>query len=139
MKYGTMQSSLGFAATSLLGLDFADMGATGMHTKPASYKMSKQGDEKDLANTFYDDTGRGLQSLKVQRLLDRAKKVIARDNKKAMKEQMKLTGGKSNAFTSAGNQILGGTANTNMYKSGANLSAHMGATGYDFTQDELDQ
>ena len=129
-----MQSSLGFAATSLLGLDFADMGATGEHTKPASYKMSKQGDEKDnLTSTFYDDTGRGLQSLKVHRLLDRAKKVIARDNKKAMKEQMKLTGGKSNAFTSAGNQILGGTAHGSMYKSGVNMAGQMGATGYDFT------
>ena len=65
-KYGNMQSSLGFAATSLLGLDFEDLGTTGNHTKPASYKMSKQVDEKDnLASTFYDDTGRGLKSLQV--------------------------------------------------------------------------
>lgn len=26
-----------------------------------------------------------------------------------------------------------------MYKSGANMSGQMGATGYDFTQDELEQ
>ena len=59
-----MQSSLGFAATSLLGLDFEDFGTTGFHTKPASYKMQKQVEEKDnFASTFYDDTGRGLKSL----------------------------------------------------------------------------
>lgn len=60
MKYGNMKSSLGFAATSLLGLDFEDVGTTGMHTKPNSYKMSKQGDERDtLQAPYYDDTGRG--------------------------------------------------------------------------------
>jgi len=82
MKYGSMKSSLGFAATSLLGLDFEDVPTTGMHTKPSSYKMSKQGDERDnMTQPFYDDTGRGKQSAKVHNLLQKAKLVIARENK----------------------------------------------------------
>ncbi len=47
MRYGNMQSSLGFGGAALLGLDFEMQGMTmssGVHTKPASYKMSKQQD-----------------------------------------------------------------------------------------------
>jgi hypothetical protein len=77
-----MQSSLGFNATSLLGLDFNDAGTTGFHTKPASYKMSTKVDEKEnLASTFYDDTGRGLRSLQNKKLIEKARKVIDRQNK----------------------------------------------------------
>jgi hypothetical protein len=39
-----------------------------------------------MTTTIYDDTGRGLQTLKVQRLLDKAKQVIAYENKKIQKE-----------------------------------------------------
>jgi len=45
MKYGNMQSSLGFGGAALLGLDLEIQGfntSTGVHTKPGSYKMSKQ-------------------------------------------------------------------------------------------------
>jgi hypothetical protein len=41
---------------------------------------------------MYDDTGRGLRTMEVQRLLDKAKQVIARDNRKEHKLLMKKTG-----------------------------------------------
>mmetsp|Transcript_7833 Transcript_7833/g.12137 ORF Transcript_7833/g.12137 Transcript_7833/m.12137 type:complete len:121 (-) Transcript_7833:526-888(-) len=50
MKYGNMQSSLGFGGAALLGLDFEMQGMTvssGVHTKPSSYKMSKQQDSQN--------------------------------------------------------------------------------------------
>lgn len=53
--------------------------------------MTKQKDASQTAmTTVYDDTGRTLQTLKVQKLLDKAKRVIAFENKKAHKERMKV-------------------------------------------------
>lgn len=69
--------------------------------------MSKQGDERDNTTApYYDDTGRGKQSAKVHNLLARAKLVIARENKKLKKDEMKLTGGGKSAFAATGNAIL---------------------------------
>lgn len=104
-----MQSSLGFNATSLLGLDFEDMGTTGFHTKPPNYKLNAQVDEKEnLASTFYDDTGRGLKSLQNKKLIEKARRVIANTNKqeaKANKQKMNATGGKS-SLVNAGHHMM---------------------------------
>lgn len=118
-----MQSSLGFVwggsheEADLIHISTAfkasNMNSTGMsnHSKPASYMMSKHADASgQVNNSIYDDTGRGEKSLKVHRLLDKARKVIAVENRKLMKADTKLkgtTGGKS-AFMSAGAHIMGG-------------------------------
>jgi len=82
-KYGHMRSSLGFENSAMLGMTAQDLVA-GEHTNPASFMMSKQKEaQSSMQTTMYDDTGRGYQALKVQRLLERAKKVI---DKEALKE-----------------------------------------------------
>jgi len=44
--------------------------------------MSKHGDTSgQMSQSIYDDTGRGAQSLKVHRLLDKARRVIQREAK----------------------------------------------------------
>lgn len=120
-KFGHMQSSLGFAGANILGmtgdieLPFqrrrqdelererrgneyynteSSLKATSTRpmVKPAGYMMQSQGDP-NMTATIYDDTGRGMQTLKVQRLLDKAKQVIAYENKKLQKEQRKALEG----------------------------------------------
>ena len=53
--------------------------------RPANYNMTKSVD-MGTQNTIYDDTGRNAQSMKVHRLLDKAKRVIANENKKLQRE-----------------------------------------------------
>ena len=70
------------------------MTSTGIHTRPANFIMSKQQEnQKNFGDTIYDDTGRGLQTLKVHKLLEKAKQVIAHENKKAHKEMLRKTQG----------------------------------------------
>jgi len=51
-----------------------------------------------MNTTIYDDTGRSMQTMKVQRLLDKAKMVIAHENRKTQKDIMKSTAGGKSAF-----------------------------------------
>lgn len=94
-KYGHMRSSLGFAAANMLGITGEqEIISSGIHTRPANFIMSKQQEnQQNASDTIYDDTGRGLQTLKVHKLLEKAKMVIAHENKKAHKEMMKKTQG----------------------------------------------
>ena len=53
--------------------------------------MSKfQSQENQAASLYYDDTGRAQKALKVQKLLDQAKRVIAREKKKEAKDQIRM-------------------------------------------------
>jgi uncharacterized membrane protein len=62
-----MRSSLGFAAANMLGINGNEqVVSSGIHTRPANFIMSKQQEnQKNYSDTIYDDTGRGLQTLKV--------------------------------------------------------------------------
>ena len=87
-----MQSSLGFSAKEMIGSRFVgDMGEGAQLRKPSSYMMSSKIDaHSQMQNSMYDDTGRNHQTIKVNRLLDRAKKVMANDYKKAEKENFRM-------------------------------------------------
>jgi len=100
-KYSHVRSSLGFAGAAMLGMAEEDESQRpGQHTKPANFMMSKQQqNDQSMNSTMYDDTGRGLRSMEVQRLLDKAKLVIDKENKKAVKELMKKTQGASSIGT----------------------------------------
>ena len=93
-KFGHMRSSLGFSGAAMLGITAEDDSQRpGAHTQPQGFMMQKQQDQnQSLNSTMYDDTGRGLRTMEVQRLLDKAKQVIARDNRKEHKLLLKKTG-----------------------------------------------
>lgn len=76
--------------------------------------MSKHGDTSgQMSQSIYDDTGRGAQSLKVHRLLDKARRVIQRE---AKKEKMAADkGGKKSTFANAGANIVGGYSTQQSY------------------------
>ena len=69
-----------------------------------------------MQNSIYDDTGRGHITMRVNRLLDKAKKVIANETKKLQKEkeresfrmEQKLAKTKT-TLANAGMSIMGST------------------------------
>jgi len=87
-----MQSSLGFSAKEMIGSRFVgDMGEGAQTRKSSNYMMSSKMDaHSQMQCSIYDDTGRSHQTMKVNRLLDRAKKVIANDTKKVEKEAFRM-------------------------------------------------
>lgn len=101
-KYGDARSSLGFAAYEILGIPESSDAKERMQymrgskmnetNRTANYWLNKQENSQGLSTTIYDDTGRGLQTLKVQRLVNQARQVIARDNKKEERELRKKQG-----------------------------------------------
>ena len=61
-----MRSSLGFAAANMLGIEGNEVKSIGKHVNPPTFIMSKQQEnQNNFGDKFYDDTGRGLQALKV--------------------------------------------------------------------------
>lgn len=134
-KYGHMRSSLGFAGAAMMGMT-AEFSSNGVHTKPSNFQMSKQtNNSQSLSTTIYDDTGRGAQAMKVARLLDRAKQVMAHENKKAQREMKRMT----NQTQGRSKFNMSGTSNN--FKSGANstMQNQGGFGGYNKDMDEDDE
>lgn len=142
-KYGHMRSSLGFAAASMLGITGEqEIISSGIHTRPANFIMSKQQEnQKYSSDTIYDDTGRGLQTLKVHKLLEKAKQVIAHENKKAHKEMMKNTQGPMAGRKRTGlmDMSQGTTANQTKSKLMGMTGGVSGAQVSDYDDEEEDE
>lgn len=137
-KYGHLRSSLGFAGAAMLS-DTMDGFATGMTTKtkdPANFVMSKEKEAANsMATTIYDDTGRAHQTMKVQRLLDQAKRVIAAETKKANKARMKETG--QTSVHRKNFNTMNTTKMSAMGMTGGMMSNSMMYSQMDVTEDEM--
>ena len=134
-----MRSSLGFLGADLLGVveDANTKGiafgkTTGQHTKPPGYVINQQ---QEYASTtqqsIYDDTGRAYMSLHVKNLLATAKKVIARENDKALgitsKTRKKARDGMASTFKSTGMNVLQGK---NFGTTGMSSAMRTGASNF---------
>lgn len=136
-KFGHMRSSLGFAGADILGLTGFQTNSNGIHTKPASYQLSKQQEAQNSMNTtLYDDSGRGLKSMKIHRLLDQAKQVIAKEHRKAQKDLMKKTMGKSSIGMSGG---MNTNYNSSMGKNTMGLTGAMSSQIKEEYQEDEDE
>ena len=94
-----------------------------------------------MNSTMYDDTGRGLRTMEVQRLLDKAKQVIARDNRKEHKLLLKKTGqlqapSLGNTTYKMGNTAKGTAKNGFGMTGGIGSSKLPGASIMDSDEDE---
>ena len=92
------------------------MGEGAQTRKSSNYMMSSKMDaHSQMQSSIYDDTGRSHQTMKVNRLLDRAKKVIANDTKKVEKEAFRMEQKLAKTKTTlqgAGMSIMGSANNT---------------------------
>ena len=89
-----------------------------------------------MNTTLYDDSGRGLKSMKIHRLLDQAKQVIARENRRAQKDDMKKTMGKSSAGMSGG---MNTNYNTSMGKNTMGMTGAMSSQIREEYQEDEDE
>lgn len=81
-----------------------------------------------MNSSVYDDTGRGAQSLKVHRLLDKARRVMAIEKKKELREHLKLAGkGGKSSLQGAGAGMMS-PINASMYNTTGGMSG-AGHTG----------
>ena len=83
VKYGNMQSSLGFTAKDMIGNKFVkEESSETTLRRPPNFNMTKSVDMSGGHNTIYDDTGRHTKKrIENHILLEKAKRMIAKNNK----------------------------------------------------------